>query len=150
MINLIITIAIINNNHIAADIICFDVDFSYLCDLITANVDVLEAATNEEWTLFAPPNSAFDAISGPLATLSGNDLVRVILFHGVVEADDLECGELVGMLDAGSIRTSCHKNSDGDDIIVQKGGGNRKNDILPEIVQTNIAACNGNFIDEFD
>jgi len=132
-----------------SELICLGEDFSYLCDMITAYDDVLEAVTNnEEWTLFAPTDSAFDAISGDIdiQNLPEDDLIRLILFHGtngVVEADDLECGELVEMLDAGWTRTRCETNSDGEDIVVQKGGGNIDNNILPGIVQANAVACNG-------
>ena len=136
-----------------------------MCGVITASADVLEDLTNgNKWTLFAPPDSAFAAISGNIRHISEDDFYRVILFHGadgVVDADDLKCGDLVDMLDAGSSRFICRKNSDGEDIVIQKGGGKRKNDILPEIVQANIVACNGmihvvdqvmlpNFIDKFD
>jgi uncharacterized surface protein with fasciclin (FAS1) repeats len=47
------------------------------------------------------------------------------------------------MLDGRPSCTMCTKNSDGEDIIIQKGGGNRMNDILPVIIVPNIAACNG-------
>ena len=136
-----------------------------MCELVTNYADVLEALTNgNKWTLFAPPDSAFDAISGNIRNFSAEVFLRVILFHGadgVVDADDLKCGDLVDMLDAGSSRFICRKNSDGEDILFEKGGGNRKNNILPEIVQANVVACDGmihvvdqvmlpNFIDKFD
>ena len=136
-----------------------------MCELVTNYADVLEALTNgNKWTLFAPPDSAFDAILDPILTLSKDAFSRLVLFHGadgVVDADDLKCGDLVDMLDAGSSRFICRKNSDGEDIVIQKGGGNRKNNILPEIVQANVVACDGmihvvdqvmlpNFIDKFD
>ena len=135
-----------------------------MCKMITKYADVLETVTNDEWTLFAPTDSAFDAISGNIQNLSEDDLIRVILYHGtngVVKTDDLVCGERVEMLDAGWSRTRCETNSDGKVIVVQKGGGNNDNNILPGIVQANAVACNGiinvidqvmlpSFIKEFD
>jgi uncharacterized surface protein with fasciclin (FAS1) repeats len=135
-------------------------EFSYLCEILTAE----ESSSTEEWTLFAPPDSAFDAIGDTLEGLSDKQLVDIILYHGTdgdVSSDDLECSETLVMFNGRPSRTMCKKNSDGEDIIIQKGSGNRMNDILPVIVIPNIAACNGmihiidqvmlpNFINKFD
>lgn len=146
------------------DIACLNEDFSILCDVLTSTPDVKEFLSSAEYTLFAPPNAAFELISGVLETLDVETLGSILAFHGtegVVNSSDLECGELLDMSNGYPSRTQCTKNSDGEDIVIQKGGGNRKNDLLPQIIAENIVACNGlihvvdhvmlpNFIDEFD
>jgi len=124
------------------DHICSSDDFTVLCDAINANSVLLDKFTSSDWTLFAPLNSAFEAINDELDNLSEEDIARIILFHGtrgIVTANDLECGKVVEMFSAGSSRTSCQTK----DVLIQKGSGNGKSGIFPEIVQANIVACNG-------
>ena len=62
--------------------------------------------------------------------------------------DDLECGGLLPMIGSGSSRTKCMApgRDEGKDFIMQKGGGNRKNDIEPTIVFSDIMACDDSVI----
>lgn len=145
------------------DIICLNDDFSILCDVLNATPEQKEFLTNSEYTLFAPSNDAFELISEVLETLDLDTLGNILAFHGTagtVTSDDLECGQLLDMSNGYPSRTQCKKNDSGDEIVIQKGGGNRKNNLLPEIVVANIVACNGvihvvdhvmlpNYIDKF-
>ena len=131
-----------------ADIVCSNRDFSILCDILTVNEEVLETISTGYYTLFLPPNDAFAAIEGPLDSLDEETILGVVLFHftyGYVYAEDMYCGGLVEMLDWTYSRHSCQKKDDGsrEDIYIQKGGGNRRNNLLPEIIVPNIEACNG-------
>eukprot|EP00534_Pseudo-nitzschia_fraudulenta_P016236 CAMPEP_0201251684 /NCGR_PEP_ID=MMETSP0852-20130820/66487_1 /ASSEMBLY_ACC=CAM_ASM_000632 /TAXON_ID=183588 /ORGANISM="Pseudo-nitzschia fraudulenta, Strain WWA7" /LENGTH=377 /DNA_ID=CAMNT_0047551295 /DNA_START=99 /DNA_END=1232 /DNA_ORIENTATION=- len=146
------------------DIVCSSAETSVLCSILNSSPEFWAAASDEEYTLFAPIDEAFAPIEEPLTTLSDDTVLTILLFHtapGIVTSDDLFCGELLEMNDGGYSRTSCQKNSDREDIVVQKGGGNRKNNLLPEIIMADIEACNGvihavnhvmlpNFIDDFD
>jgi len=121
--------------------------FSILCDILTVNEEVLDTISTGEYTLFLPSNDAFDAIEGPLDSLDEETILGVIMFHftyGYVYAEDMYCGGLVEMLDGTYSRHSCQKKDDTrEDIYIQKGGGNRRNNLLPQIIVPNIEACNG-------
>ena len=96
-------------------------------------------------TTCRPTNEAFAALpEGVLdAVLADVDLLTsILLFHAVpgsVFAADLECGALVTMASGVNSRTVCTAGS-----IFQKGGGNpREPASMPEIIATDIEACNG-------
>ena len=102
----------------------------------------------ESFTLFAPIDDAFEGQM--LEALTAVPEAETILnYHAtapgnVVMAEDLKCSELIEMASGGLSRTQCIKNPDTDlDDFYQKGGGNRKNDMLPKIIDSNIEACNG-------
>ena len=101
---------------------------------------------DDELTVFAPTNAAFAELgSAADAIVSDNDaLTNVLLYHvtaGSVFAADLECTGLVPMLQGQNSRTVC-LGHDGADGIFQKGGSNPRSD-MPQIVATDIEACNG-------
>ena len=103
----------------------------------------MEKSKTDEYTLFAPSNVAFEKIETFLNNLDEESLVSVILFHatkGFVFVSDMDCGGLVEMLDGTSSRHSCQKNADREDIIIQKGGANRRNHLLPQITLADIPA----------
>merc|ERR1712028_65432 len=63
--------------------------------------------------------------------------------------EDLDCSAKVDMWCAescGQSRTKCMKAEDGFVVKFQKGGGNRKNDLLPEIVVADLLTCDGNVV----
>lgn len=149
-------------------------EHTILCDLFSKWA--LTTGNNEEdvnWTLFAPNDAAFAEIEDELATLTEDEIERIVLFHSIGgEADvpensklydDLECTEQYEMLSGDISRTKCIKNEEKGGIWekYQKGGGNRKNDNLPKIIENDIKACNGvlhvldavmlpNYIDKFE
>jgi len=128
-----------------AEIACGTDDFSTLCTAVTAAG--LDGALSEgTWTVFAPTNAAFAALpDGVLdAVLADEDLLTsVLLFHVVADhelyAEDLRCTHLLEMASGKDSRTVCTHNS-----VFQKGAGNSRDvDAMPEIVTTDIGACNG-------
>merc|ERR1711865_706557 len=63
--------------------------------------------------------------------------------------EDLDCSAKVDMWcveSCGQSRTKCMKAEDGFVVKFQKGGGNRKNDLLPEIVVADLLTCDGNVV----
>lgn len=131
-----------------ADIICGNLDYSVLCEILAAE----ETTHTDEYTLFAPSNAAFAKIEAFLYGLDEESLVGMILFHatrGSLQVSDMECGSLVEMLDGTPSRHSCQKSETGENILIQKGGANRRNHLLPQIILADIPACNGfiHFVD---
>mmetsp|Transcript_25259 Transcript_25259/g.59116 ORF Transcript_25259/g.59116 Transcript_25259/m.59116 type:complete len:354 (-) Transcript_25259:168-1229(-) len=135
------------------DLICDKEDFGVMCEFLKSGI-----LDGESYTLFAPKDEAFSDVGKMLETLDDDDASKVFLFHATkltLKAKDLNCSTLIVMVDGGLSRTIC---KDGD--FIQKGGGNRKNNLLPVITETDMMACNGvvhvvsevmlpNFIDEF-
>jgi len=107
-------------------------------------------------TIFAPTDEAFGKLLGLLGVGSAADvdqdtLTSILMFHvsaGMTMVDDLKCGGLLPMIGSGSSRTKCAApgRTQGEDFIIQKGGGNRKNDIEPTIIFPDIMACNDSVI----
>jgi len=106
-------------------------------------------------TLFVPNDEAFamfetliDASSTD--TLDQTAITDILLFHAMQEPvlyQDLECSALSTMDNQELSRTKCLKNEDTDVVEkYQKGGGNRKNDLLPKIIIADILTCNGSVI----
>ena len=132
--------------------------FGILCEFLN-DPGVYETVGTDPYTLFAPSDESFAGISKLLESLDEDDIYRVFLFHatpGVLTSDDLRCRTLLEMVEGGLSRTICSGEQ-----FIQKGGGNRKNNLLPVVTETDIVACNGvvhvvsevmlpNFIDEFD
>ena len=128
-----------------AEIACGNDDFETLCAAVTAAdlADTLDDK-DEHFTVFAPNDDAFDNLpDGTVEALLGDipALTNILLFHvvsgHVLEADDLHCQDKIEMANGKKSRTVC---DDGD--IFQKGAGNSR-DETPEIIATDIEACNG-------
>ena len=112
-------------------------DFSIVCQLLVEN-GFADELNDGLWTVFAPTNSAFDN-----APRFGGDLdvEEILLGHVVANAslasDDLECTEKIEMANGMLTRTVCKSGR-----TYQKGSGN-SDDLRPELVETDIEACNG-------
>jgi transforming growth factor-beta-induced protein len=132
-----------------AEIACGLDNFSTLCAAVT-QAGLGSALSHGVWTVFAPTNAAFEALpEGTLdAVMADNSvLVDLLLFHVVVNkkifAADLRCQHLLKMGNDKNSRTVC-RSGKGVDGIFQKGAGNPRDvDFMPEIITTDIAACNG-------
>merc|ERR1712028_327477 len=107
-------------------------------------------------TIFVPTDTAFENFQA-LFDDSGVDptaeqVDEIVMFHGTDETllfEDLDCSAKVDMWCAescGQSRTKCMKAEDGFVVKFQKGGGNRKNDLLPEIVVADLLTCDGNVV----
>jgi len=101
-----------------------------------------QPAGTDSFTIFAPNNSAFDALSRRLKNAIQNPLFLsdILLYHGIkgkVLAADLVCDTTVTMANTEDTMTLC--NEDGD--FFQTGSGNF--DAFPKIVTTDVNACNG-------
>jgi len=118
--------------------------FTIFCQLWTAgNVN----ADGDSITVFAPVDEAFISLYALLGQydveLDDETIAEVFLFHatpGMVMSTNLECGGLVEMIAGGSSRTKCGR-FEQVDYLIQKGGGNRKNNIEPVIIDADIMAC---------
>lgn len=105
----------------------------------TGLADVLGGS--DEFTVFAPTDDAFAEISDVVASLDGDALTNVLLFHataGSKMAADLVCKETITMANGKDSRTKCDKEGG----VFQSGPGNDEAD-EPQIVATDIMACNG-------
>lgn len=125
-------------------LVCSVPEFSTLCILV-ATADLGGALAEDNFTLFAPTNDAFDALPSDILDAVGSDmnLLRdVILYHTVPEqtllARNLVCGESVMMGNQQETVTFCV----GDGTLYQVGTGNSE-DALPQIIGQDGVACNG-------
>lgn len=127
------------------------ISFEIFCGLLPiADPDgILDS--QPEITGFIPTDEAFAALYDLLdmAGLEIDDslITELIMFHftqGLITTDDLECGGEIEMMAGGDSRTKCGNKDDGSGIIyyIQKGGGNRKNDIEPFLIGPDIIAEN--------
>lgn len=98
----------------------------------------------ERWTLFAPTNDAFENLpEGAIESLMNTTeaMIDLLLFHTiagvVVKASDLVCGEFQEMANGELTTTVCEAGS-----VYQAGAGNPLTE-LPQLIVTDIAACNG-------
>jgi len=120
-----------------ADIACSIAAFSTACGLLT-NTGLKDLLSYGLWTVFVPTNDAFD--QAPRFS-SDTDLGMILRGHAVMNTtiafEDLQCTEKIEMSNGKDTRTVCK-----DGVTYQKGGGNA-DDQRPEIIETNIKACNG-------
>ena len=105
-------------------------------------------------TIFVPNDDAF-AYLETLMDVNDKDKLDakivndILLFHAmddVVLYNDLECSGLYQMDNKEYSRTKCIHNKDELIEKYQKGGGNRKNDVLPKIIIADILTCDGSVI----
>jgi len=109
-------------------------------------------------TIFAPTNDSFDRLQELINVNDKDELDDIIVanilrFHsmdGAILYNELECKELHEMMNNEMSRTKCIKNEDGLIEKYQKGGGNRKNDLLPKIIVADILTCDGSIIHVVD
>ena len=88
------------------------------------------------FTVFAPLNSAFEAISDVVATLSTDDLAGILTYHvvsGNINSSVLSAGEVT------TVNTATFTvNIDGSDVSITDANGGVSN-----VVLTNVQATNG-------
>merc|ERR1712238_592467 len=138
-------------------------DFSVFCHLYTQYYvpEPLLLGT-PPLTLFVPIDAAFEELTelfGRDITTDPSDLMeRIFLFHAIDQPllyAELECYQLYTMMSGDLSRTTCQKA----DVTrlkekFQKGGGNRKNDSLPKILEEAdldvVVACDGSIIHTID
>lgn len=127
-----------------AEIACTTDGFSTLCAAVkAAGLDKTLNSVDNTFTVFAPTDDAFDNLPiGLLDSLLEDvpTLTSILLFHAVpakVFAKDLQCKETVEMANGNDSRTVCKGGR-----IFQKGAGNPRG-AMPEIIATDIEACNG-------
>ena len=88
------------------------------------------------YTVFAPVNTAFDAISDVVATLSGDQLAQVLTYHVIMDANvtsgDLTDGAVVAAANGQNITIDL---SNGPRLI--DAGGNASNIIVTDVQATN-------------
>ena len=127
--------------------------------------DLSESDLESIVTLFAPTDSAFAHIEDAfLSTLSPDELSDILFYHAVdseILVEDLVCQGTIEMLSGGLSRTMCVTPITNPKYY-QKGGGNRKNDLLPKIdFYAGTKACDGvvhvvdevmlpNYVPDFD
>ena len=96
---------------------------------------------DNDFTIFAPNDAAFEKISGVLAMLPDDLIVDVLLFHivrGILPFDDLECFADVLMYNEEFSFTDCLKWG----AKFQVGPGNSP-EHKPQIISPDIEVCNG-------
>lgn len=125
-----------------ADIICESSLFSTLCTAIT-QAGLRESLSGGTWTLFSPTNDAFAKLGDTLNdVLADNALLTDILLNHAVEdvvfSNSLECGGSVLMANGEETTTICES-----DAIFQSVNGNEAGMSLPQIVLSDVHACNG-------
>jgi len=77
-----------------------DDNFSTLVQLVV-DLDLVDVLANEELTVFAPTNEAFEAISDIIPTLSNDDLTAIVTYHltgGTILSSDLQAQQDVEMV----------------------------------------------------
>lgn len=129
---------------VIADIACGTPEFSTLCSaLIMSGLAYTLEDDDSLFTVFAPTNEAFSNLGSTLNAVLGDVhlLKDILLFHVVVGEEifeeDLGCTHLIEKANGKDSRTVCRGSK-----IFQKGKGNPRTN-LPEIIQTDIGACNG-------
>ena len=130
----------------AVDLTCDDPNLTTLCSLIQMSDQTLDAFSNDDitWTVFAPTDTAFEALDDDLADSLLNctsSLSSILSFHTVHGAEvlstDLECGGEVLMANGDESRTICRGGN-----VYQKGEQNPREN-MPMIIAPDVEACNG-------
>jgi len=122
--------------------------FNILCGLLPSGLP-------SPITLFAPTDEAFTNLYDILNKVGMNPdddmIAEIVGFHvstGMTMSTDLECGGLIDMSAGGSSRTKCGNYDDrsGQIYYIQKGGGNRKNDMEPTVISADNMVCDGSVV----
>ena len=126
------------------ELICDLDETNTLCELISASEPTTDFFTNQVVTLFAPTDDAWLSLDIDVVDNLVNctaALNSIFAFHAVfgeeISSSDLECKEAITMANGDDSRTVCR-----DGRAYQKGTSNSR-DMMPEIVQADIHACNG-------
>merc|ERR1712032_379328 len=88
-----------------------------------------------------------------MSMMEDNAFLDIFFYHGTDESLlylNLQCMEAVEMWNGELSRTKCVRSEDMTEVKHQKGGGNRKNDILPKIIAADLLTCGGNIIHIID
>ncbi|MBK7408902.1 MAG: fasciclin domain-containing protein [Saprospirales bacterium] len=92
---------------------------------------------NGPWTVFAPLNSAFEAISGTVAGLNADQLASVLTYHVVPNANVVS-GALTNGMMVGTVQTEEFTvNIDGSNVTITDASGNKANVVLTDVQATN-------------
>ena len=125
------------------DVICDLPQFEILCALV-GDAGLVDALSGEDdFTIFAPVNSAFEGLPEDLAesVITDAELLEFVLlshaYSGELFSFDLTCGGEIAMVSTAETTTAC----EGDDLF-QVGGANSA-DALPKIISADGVACNG-------
>merc|ERR1719491_2140400 len=125
--------------------------YTTMCEL-WKNSETVNSNEGVSMTVFIPTDDAFATLSDLLdqaeVELDSEANEKILMFHatpGMVLSTHLDCTGTLEMFDGGSSRTKCGK-ANQVDYLIQKGSGNRKNDMEPIIIAADIMACDNSVI----
>lgn len=126
-----------------SEVLCALPQFEILCALV-GDAGLSDALGGvDDFTLFAPVNTAFESLTLELADsiISDMDLLELVILSHAVSGDlfstDLVCGGEIAMVSGAETTTVCE-----DGMIFQVGAGNSA-DSIPQIISVDGVACNG-------
>lgn len=114
------------------EVIQNDPDFSTLAGIID-DLGLGASLTNEQLTVFAPTNSALEAVSTVIPTLTEDDLTQIVQYHltnGTVLSTDLQASQDVEMLQ-------------GEVTLIEAGGSGVLINGSSQVVKPDLEATNG-------
>ena len=109
-----------------------DENFSTLVSLVV-DLDLVDVLANEELTVFAPTNAAFEAISDIIPNLSNEDLAEIVTYHlvaGTVLSSDLGAQQDVEMVQ-------------GERTLIQASAAGVRINNRADVVEADLVASNG-------
>jgi len=125
--------------------------YTTVCELWT-NSETVKSNEGVSMTVFVPTDDAFATLNDLLdqggVVLDSKATEKILMFHatpGIVMSTALDCTGTLAMFDGGSSRTKCGR-ANQIDYLIQKGSGNRKNDMEPIIIAADIMACDESVI----
>jgi len=125
--------------------------YTTVCELWT-NSETVKSNEGVSMTVFVPTDDAFATLNDLLdqagVVLDSKTTEKILMFHataGVVMSTNLDCTGRLEMFGSGYSRTKCGR-ANQIDYLIQKGSGNRKNDMEPIIIAADIMACDESVI----